>query len=99
VRDSRFDEARISSRFVARRELVFCGGRKFHPHVAARRGKKMRKRNFTMTLPQPEYLYHLELTLLAGTAVILLALYSIELIIKKVLDIVRLCRKGWTDAA
>ena len=52
-----------------------------------------------MTLPQPEYLYHLELTLLAGTAVILLALYSIELIIKKVLDIVRLCRKGWTDAA
>jgi hypothetical protein len=84
----------IHSRFPTKREFVCCGGRKFHPHIAAWGGNQVRKRNFTTMLPQPDYLFRLELIVLAGTAVILVALYSIELIIKKILDIVRLCRKG-----
>jgi hypothetical protein len=86
------------SRFVARRELVRCGGRKFHPHVAARRGKKMRKRNFTMLFHPPGFPDNLDLTILAIVGLVWLFLDLLEVTLKKIQRIVRRCRKGWTDA-
>jgi|SRR5580704_5330576 hypothetical protein len=85
------------SRLVAGRELVCCGGRKFHPHVAARRGKKMRKRNFTMALAPSESPLHPEVLIFAIVGLMWLVLELAEITLKKIQRFVRLCRKGWTD--
>jgi hypothetical protein len=83
----------IHSRFPTKREFVCCGGRKFRPHIAAWGGKQVRKRNFTMILPQPEFLSNLHQTLLQVTEDILFSLFSIELIIGAIQRIIRQCQK------
>ena len=87
----------VSFAFPTERELKCRGGRKFHPHVAAWRGNQVRKRNFTMLLPQPEFLSKLHLTILEIEGIVfnivLFCKFVLTEIVNIILGIIRQCQK------